>query len=289
MTPMSCLVPYDSIQTLSVVAAALFSALFATGAAATAFNFESGLAGWTGAGSRGTAAAQGDITASPDDGNFGYVTTDGGGYSGHLTSSDGSYVTGLGLNGEENWSALYSPVFSADAGDELQFFFNYVTTGGGVWADYAWARLLDTSHNQVALLLAAMTNPTILGFDMGSIDATLTPSNAPIQSGSGYGGGPVWEFLGSDSGTCYLASCGFTGWIQANYTFADAGDYILEFGVVNWADPRLNSGLAVDGITITSGDVNSVPEPASLVLLGLGLAGLGALRHRARYLLKIIV
>ena len=31
---------------------------------------------------------------------------------------------------------------------------------------------------------------------------------------------------------------------------ADAGNYILEFGVVDWSDQGYDSGLAFDGITV---------------------------------------
>jgi hypothetical protein len=72
-------------------------------------------------------------------------------------------------------------------------------------------------------------------------------------------GGPVWPELGSYSGNCYAAGCGYTGWVQANYVIPTAGSYYLKVGVVNWADQAFDSGLAVDGVT-----VGGVPVTASL-------------------------
>jgi len=88
--------------------------------------------GWVGAGGFGTGTPDGDVTAPPTTGtSFQYVTTNGGlGGVGALPGVGGS---GTPING----STVTTSTFSADAGDELEFFFNYVTSDGSGFADYS--------------------------------------------------------------------------------------------------------------------------------------------------------
>ncbi|MEJ2529577.1 MAG: PEP-CTERM sorting domain-containing protein, partial [Gammaproteobacteria bacterium] len=81
-------------------------------------------------------------------------------------------------------------------------------------------------------------------------------------------------------GACYSTGCGYSGWVESLFTIEDTGSYILEFGVVNWTDQIYDTGLAFDGITVAGVPIDPVPEPATVALLGLGLAGLGAMRRR---------
>ncbi len=256
---------------LTAVAAAVISLFMAGSASATAF--DGGIpAGWTGVGNYGTLGANGVVSTSPEGGNYGWVSSAGGT---SLGAND------LNIGSETNGSLLRSGIFSAVAGDSLQFYFNYVTSDGSGYIEYAWARLLDSSLNPVALLFTARTTPsgnTVPGFGLPPIEATIIPASTPIIPG-----GPAWSPLGGYSGSCYAAGCGYTGWIESDYTIANAGNYVLEFGVVNWSDQIYDSGMAFDGITVGGVPIDpdgEVPEPASLALLGLGLAGLGMFRRR---------
>lgn len=228
-------------------------------------------AGWSCTGNCGTLGPDGVVTAPPAFGpDYQYISTSGGSSGAGQISSVG------GTNGSE----LVTNTFSANAGDLLDFYFNYVTSDGSGFSDYSWAELRDSSNAHVAWLFTARTQPTgdtSPGFGLPSNDSTLIPPTTPIIPG-----GPVWSPLGSWSGACYAAGCGYTDWIQSQYTIGTSGNYILAFGVTNWADQIYDSGLAIAGVTIGGVPITPAPEPGSLVLLGSALLGLGFFYRRRR-------
>lgn len=229
-------------------------------------------------GNCGTSGADGVVTLPPNGASsYQWISTDDG------TDGVGG-LPGGALGDETNGSTLATTQFSATSGTLLDFYFNYVTSDGADYADYAWAGLFDSSDNLVSLLFTARTKPSgsiVPGQGMPPVNAALTPSPVLI-----IGGAPIWSPLGGGSGDCWDTGCGYTGWINADYTIAAAGDYYLKIGVTNWGDEDYNSGLAMAGVTVGGVPVpTGVPEPASLGMFGLGvlLAGLlvGLRRRRA--------
>jgi PEP-CTERM motif len=257
----------------------IFSIIYSAEVSASP-TFSGGIpAGWTEIGNVGTDGADGVVTLAPGSTTpYGYVSTDGGVMGAVLPGLTG---TSNGNGQSTNGSILRTSVFTATAGTSLNFYFNFVTSDGAGWADYGWARLLDPSLNQVALLFTARTTPggnSVPGFGMPAIAATMTPSTVIINPG-----GPVWSPLGGSSGKCFSTGCGYSGWVASDYTIANAGSYILEFGTANWGDTAWQTGLAFDGILVGGQPITpGVPEPATLLLLGFGLAGLATLRKKIK-------
>lgn len=223
-------------------------------------------------GSCGVIGADGDVTVSPLGGTYNYVTTVGG----------QSGVSPFVLGGNRTGSKFTTTAFAANAGSKLDFYFNYVTSDGSGFADYGWARLLNAADNsQAAILFTARTRPDgdiIPGFGLPDADATIPVT--PIIDKA-----PVWSPLGTDGdGTrCYNGvgqGCGYTGWVLSTYTIASAGNYLLEFGAINWSDNAFQSGMAWDGITIDGDPIDPVPVPAALPLMATAIAGFGFAKRR---------
>ena len=159
---------------------------------------------------------------------------------------------------------LKTSTFSANPGAALNFYFDFITSDSGQFADNAWAALYTSDNTFVSEIYNSTTGTSIAN------------PNATTVS-----------WLGGDSGTCYGAGCGNTGWQLANYTINSTGSYYLAFGATNSGDTGYNTGLAVDGVTVDGQQllpvpVSAVPEPASMALFGAGLAGVAWTRRRSR-------
>ncbi len=278
-------------RTFRLPATFLALALSAMGARSAEVPLDGSLDTWTCLGQCGASASDGDVSLSPlGHAAYGYVTTAG---------SEATNVSPLNLSEsggggsvftQTNGSRYTSAAFSASAGDTLGAYFNYVSTDGKGFDDYAWARLVDASGQSLVawLFTARSTNsnkqsivPGDLGVDfdpdaviVNYADFEFNTRNLKTPSAVN------WSLLGGSNGACWRETaegCGFTGWLQSRITLARTGLYQLEVGVVNFGDQAYDSGLAFDVANLSA--PSAVPETGGLPLL---LAGLGAVAWLAR-------
>ncbi|WP_419727850.1 NF038132 family protein [Lichenicola sp.] len=210
--------------------------------------------GYSCQGGCGTDGADGDVPLSPlKDPTYDYVTTTGG-------------LTGVGQDpitppvSPTNGSLLKTPTFAATAGTSLSYYFDFITSDGGMYADNVWAALFTAAGKPVAELYNTTT--AVSAYTIG--ESTVS-------------------WLGEWSNTCFDGGCGTTGWQSEDYKIAAAGKYYLEFGATNAYDKNFDTGLAIDGISVGGVSINPVPEPISIALFGSGLFGLSLLRWRRRF------
>jgi len=255
---------------------------------------------WSPTGAAGIIYGDSTVRNSPT-GNlqFGYVTTSGGiqGASPLVLRDEGR-----ASENQTNGSKIQSSAFSASANDSLTLYFNYVTTDGRGYDDYAWARLVNATTNDTAawLFTARSTNSANGNVVPGNVLNRQVDNNLPdeldavLNDGNTVGfdvASTDWIPLGDSSGICWdnANTCGPTGWIKSEYAFAAAGSYFLEFGVINWGDEAFDTALAFDfsglqqanfsGVTLVPPPV-TVPLPGGFMLMSIGAGFLTAMARK---------
>lgn len=252
---------------------------------------------WNTTGAAGVIAGDTTVPASPlGNTQFGYITTAGGIYG---TSPLVLRSEGRGTENQTNGTKIVSGSFSAAANEKLDLYFNYVSTDGRGYDDYAWVRLVNAGSNATAawLFTARSTNSangSVVPGDVlnRQVDNKLPDQlDAVLNDGNTVGfkvAGTQWAPLGFSSGICWDSAntCGPTGWIKSSFSITTTGSYYLEFGVNNWGDEAYDTALAFDFAGLQQANFNGltapVPELPPVAMMGLGLALMAAMMRRRR-------
>jgi len=280
----------------------IVSTLFGTAYAGPITNpsFEqAGLSGWQAAGDVSVQTAS--IGSAPMDGNFQALiatlpgtSTISGQMAVHGTTDFfqtvgyPKYFGAPQSSPPPNYPTLTWPAYSflrqditLQAGDQLSFDYNFLTQEVA-YVDYAFLFVQsldqpnpyqyidgDTRYAQPlpgpnSYQWLSMLTPALCG-GPNYCDFGPPYSDMPLQSSG------VDLCLGG--GNCPTTS--ETGWRSASWSALAQGNYAIYIGVHQQVDDLVASALLVDNFRI-----QSVPEPAVLILFALGLLGLGASRHR---------
>jgi hypothetical protein len=130
----------------------------------------------------------------------------------------------------------------------LQFYFNYITSDGAQYADYAFAQLQTASGTPVATLFTARTTVsgnTSPGYGLPSNGVTLTPSATPIMPRARHGRNSVR--IPENTSTLDVAVLGFR-----SAPLARRASYLWREGVTRVGEDACerNAGLGFAAMAI---------------------------------------
>ncbi len=220
------------------------------------------------AGSAGTFTSGGNIGISS-----GIILTSGGASVAQGPNNSGSAGVSNGTSGLASLNALI-PGYSTHDATMLSFDFN--SAGGNLFFNYVFAseeynEWVGSAYNDVFAFF-------LDGANIALIPGTSTPvsiNNVNLGSNSGF-------YRNNSPGPIDTQYDGLTTVLTATALGLTAGTHHIDIAIADSGDTVLDSGVFIQGgsFSDTPTEINPVPEPSTILLLGGGLIGIAAWRKR---------
>jgi len=246
----------------------------------------------TGATYTGATAASGYFTGGAAAGigiESGIVLTTG--YASNLngTSNTSDSITGnnsgLGLS---YLDALIPGYTTHDATDlTINFQFGDGSVGGSAYFNFVFGsdeynEYVNTSFNDV---FGFFLDGTAVSDNMALIPGTSTPvtiDTVNLGSNSSYYNSNDPSDFSPNPPPYAFEYDGFTDVITVSMLNLSSGTHTLHLSIADAGDWAYDSGVFIQGKSFADNPVEPVPEPASMLLFGTGIAGLAALKIRSK-------